>query len=116
MAGSAAQAKNKDTIAKRVPCAGTGRKIAKGERGKQIGGTWSGSIKYECAECKGYYAKVVDPSTKTLAASKRVYVLNKHTRKIETAKPFAQCAECGGDIFTIDFLCESCRDSESDYA
>lgn len=125
MAASVAQGNKKDVIVTRVPCTGSGREIKNGERGTHRGGYYSGGTKYPCAECKGYYAKVKkrlpgkDTNNKPLyekfANDKVKYVLNTHTRKIEEAKPFTQCAECNANIYTVDFLCELCRDSEDSF-
>lgn len=126
MAGSAAQAKSKikkESVDKgygvrstRVPCPGSGREIKSTEsysRKYKYGGY---DYKYNCKECGGVYAKVRKKDKSkyiTYTNGKPKYFLNKHTRKIENAKPFALCAECNAEVFSIDFLCESCRGEDS---
>lgn len=121
MAGSVAQTKKKEkpktkaqiareakeaadkgfgTKSKRVACPGAGKPITSEKGKKQVYEQYRYSWKYPCSECDGFFAK-------TSAG-----LMNRHTRKIEEAKPFSTCAECGGEVYSIDFLCESCRDTQ----
>lgn len=99
-----------------MKCPGTGSPVKAREKKKvtsysyRYGYTYT--YKYKCPECGGLYTKKKDGS------------LNKHTVKVadndfdkivELRKASGEplivggCANCGADLYDMDYLCSKCR-------
>lgn len=87
-------------------CPGVGSEVKSGHATKD---DYYRGRKYQCPVCLGYYAK---KSKGTFKNGKPKWVINTHTKKTYTSKPFSLCAECGDEVYEVDFLCQVCRDAD----
>jgi len=82
-------------------CPGSGKPIPK--KGYKTKTVRYYSVKYQCPECEGYFGM-----TKDRKLNRHGYALRVDGgQKVEGT--LSICAECGGTIIGVDFLCEECR-------